>query len=181
MNTKDNLRTQKSKSEIRKAYLNLVIARNDISTITVSDICKKAGVNRTTFYAHYLDIDDLNASIEEWMVTEFLKVFSEEAESVQHSFDFGKLFRNIKENQIFYKIYFKLGYDFKELFLQKGAADIAGMFYEDTRFLDYHIEFFAAGITAIIKKWLDGGCKEEPEDIGHILVEEYRKNNDFKR
>ena len=179
MNTKDNARTRKSRNGIQKAFLNLVISRNDISTITVSDICKKAGINRTTFYAHYLDIDDLNSSIYEWMVKEFLNVFSEEAETGSHSFDFEKLFRNIKENQIFYKVYFKLNYDFKKLFLEKGSADIAGMFYEDTRFIDYHIEFFAAGITAIIKKWLESGCKEEPEDMGRILVEEYRKKNDY--
>ncbi len=177
MNTKDNARTKKSRNDIQKAYLNLVIARNDISTITVSDICKKASVNRTTFYSHYLDIDDLNNSIYEWMVTEFLKVFESEANDVRHSFDFEKLFRNIKENQIFYKLYFKLGYDFKTLFLKNGAAEIGSMFYKDTRFLDYHIEFFAAGITAIIRKWLDSGCKEEPEDMGRILVEEYRKKN----
>lgn len=179
MNIKNNARVQKSKKDIWKAYLNLVISRSDISSITVSDICKKAGVNRTTFYSHYLDIDDLNSSVYEWMVSEFLKIFSEEAQTGSHSFDFLKLFRNIKENQIFYRIYFKLGFDFRKLFMENGAADIAGMFYDDTRLLDYHIVFFEAGVTAIIKKWLDGGCREDPEDMGQVLVDEYRKKNIF--
>jgi len=177
MNKANNARNLHSKTAIQRAYLNLVVARDDISTITVSDICKKAGVNRTTFYAHYLDIDDMVQSIYDWMMHEFLNVFREESSSQQHSFDFNKLFRNISENQLFYRIYFKLGFDFKQPFIENGATRIAGMFYPDTSHLDYHIEFFAAGITAMIKKWLDGGCRESPETMGKILEEEYLKNN----
>ena len=181
MNTANNARRKKSKDDIRKAYLNLVISRNDIASITVSDICKKAHVNRTTFYSHYDGIEELNTSIFKWMVEQFLNVFSEESENREHSFDFLKLFKNIKENQIFYKLYFKLGFDFKELFLKNGAADIASQFMADTSHIDYHIEFFAAGITAIIQKWLDSDCKESPETIARILVDEYQKKNTYEK
>ena len=180
MNKKNNIRNRQSEEAIQKAYLALVIARNDISGITVSDICKKAGVNRTTFYSHYMDIDDLIQSIYEWMMNEFLGVFSDEVEKGRHSFDFLKLFENIKENQIFYKLYFKLGFDFKSVFLKSGSSiDVAHLFFKDTRYVDYHVEFFAAGITAVIRKWLDGGCKESPETMGRILVEEYQRKTSF--
>ena len=182
MNKTNNKRTTQSKTAIQRAYLNLVISRSDINTITVSDICKKAKINRTTFYAHYFDINDLIDSIQEWMINEFLNVFKEEVSNKKHSFDFEKLFRNIKDNQIFYKIYFKLGFDFKKTFTENGAntsLDIGRLFYKDTKHIDYHIEFFSAGITAIIKKWLDSGCKESPHTMGLILVNEYRKKNTF--
>ena len=176
MNKTNNKRNQKSEDAIRKAYLNLVVSRNDPETITVSDICKKAGINRTTFYAHYLDINDLLTSIYDWMMQEFLNVFNEEIENNHHSFDFLKLFRNIKENQIFYKLYFKLGFDFKQIFLKNGESfDIAGSYFKDMSHVDYHVEFFSAGITAMIQKWLDSGCKESPETMGKILEEEYHK------
>lgn len=180
MNTPNNKRQQKSKTAIQRAYINLVITRNDISTITVSDICKKAQINRTTFYSHYLDIDDLVQSIYDWMIQEYLSVFKEEAENQKHSFDFVKLFRHIKENQIFYKIYFKLGFDFKNVFLQNEAAlNISDYFFKDKKYLDYHVDFFAAGLTAIIQKWLKDDCKIPPEDMGKILVDEYQKKNDL--
>lgn len=182
MNKANNAKNQKSKDLIRKAYLNLVISRNDISSITVSDVCKKAGINRTTFYAHYMDIDDLVDSIYDWMMNEFLNVFTDEIESEKHSFDFLKLFRNIKENQIFYRLYFKLGFDFKQIFLKNGESfDIAGSYFKDTSHVDYHVEFFSAGITAIIQKWLAGGCEESPETIAQILVDEYQKKNTYER
>ena len=43
--------------------------------------------------------------------------------------------------------------------------------------MDYHIEFFKAGLNAIIKKWLYNGCKEEPEEIDFIIKEEYKTKN----
>ena len=179
MEKTNNKRRQNSKVAIQKAYMNLVISRNDINTITVSDICKKANLNRTTFYSHYLDMNDLIQSIYEWMINEYLKIFEDEAKTGRHSFDFKKLFIHIKENQLFYKIYFKLGFDFKEIFAEKGSKDIADYFYKDTKYLDYHIDFFAAGLTAIIKKWLANDCKESPETISKILVDEYQKKNDY--
>lgn len=38
-----------------EALLNLLETK-DFEYITVSQLCKKAGVNRTTFYLHYLSI-----------------------------------------------------------------------------------------------------------------------------
>ena len=177
MNTVNNARNRKTEDDIRKAYLNLVISRSDVSSITVSDICKKAGINRTTFYAHYLDIDDMKDSICDWMMNEFLSVFSEEIAARTHSYDFLKLFRNIYENQIFYRIYFKLGFDFRKTFLDNGSsAAMSGGFSKYTDNIDYHIEFFSAGITAIVRKWLDGGCHETPEAMAKVIYDEYSRD-----
>ena len=180
MNTVNNSRRQNTILSIQKAYMDLCISRSDISTITVSDICKKAQINRTTFYSIYLDIDDLRNAIEEYMMNEFLyNFFKEETESVAHSMDFGKLFRSIKENQIFYKLYFKLGFDFSKTFLQNGSDDLWRNYFTNKEDLDYHIAFFSAGITAIIQKWLEEGCEGEPERMSRIIRDEYQKRNDF--
>ena len=39
------------------------------------------------------------------------------------------------------------------------------------------MEFFRAGLNAIIKKWLKNGCHESPEEIDLILKEEYKNKN----
>lgn len=39
-----------------------LIADHDLAQISVSDITKRAGVNRSTFYEHYTDVHDLAAS-----------------------------------------------------------------------------------------------------------------------
>lgn len=39
-----------------------LIADRDLAQITISDVTKRAGVNRSTFYEHYTDLADLAAS-----------------------------------------------------------------------------------------------------------------------
>ncbi len=47
----------------------------------------------------------------------------------------------------------------------------------NSQYIDYHIEFFKAGLNAIVKKWLENGCKENPEEINQILKDEYKNKN----
>ncbi|MEV2227842.1 TetR/AcrR family transcriptional regulator [Streptomyces phaeochromogenes] len=54
-------RTRRSRSALETALLEL-IAERDLSQISVSDITKRAGVNRSTFYEHYTDVHDLAAA-----------------------------------------------------------------------------------------------------------------------
>ena len=58
MKEKTDLRVIKSKIAIRKAFLDL-LREKDYHSITVSDIAKKAMINRKTFYFHYETKDDL--------------------------------------------------------------------------------------------------------------------------
>ena len=64
MNTKNNKRRRESVAKIEHVFVSLLQTK-ELSQITVSDICKKAGLNRTTFYANYLDIYDLADKIKE--------------------------------------------------------------------------------------------------------------------
>ena len=85
------------------------------------------------------------------------------------------MFRYIKENQIFFRTYFKLEEISKSLSTQYHV-ELAEKYY-DNKFIDYHIEFFRAGLNAIIKKWLNNGCKETPEEINEIITSEYKNKN----
>ena len=67
--------------------------------------------------------------------------------------------------------YFKLGYDNNYKIFQYDIA-LARRHFQN-RFIEYHMEFFKAGITQIIKIWLNGGCKESPEDMFEIIKSEY--------
>ena len=83
-------------------FLQLIQTKN-VENISVSEICKKANLNRSTFYANYIDIYDLVEKVRVRMIC----------------------------------------------------------------------EFFKAGITAIIKMWLNNNCKETPEEMVQILISEY--------
>ena len=61
------------------------------------------------------------------------------------------MFKYIKDNQIFFKTYFKLENICPDVPIQYHV-ELAEKYY-DNKFIDYHIEFFRAGLNAIIKKW----------------------------
>ncbi len=82
------------------------------------------------------------------------------------------MFRHIQDNQIFYQTYFKLGYD-NQYQIFRYDTELSRKHFQN-RFIEYHMEFFKAGITQIIKMWLKSGCKESPEDMVEILKSEYR-------
>ena len=58
MNIKNNKRRRESCDKIEAVFIQLLQDR-EIKDITVSDIIKETGLNRSTFYANYIDIFDL--------------------------------------------------------------------------------------------------------------------------
>lgn len=62
-------RVKYTKSTIEDTFLSL-LEKKDIGTISVTEICEKADVNRATFYRYYLDIYDLLKNIQDSFVNE---------------------------------------------------------------------------------------------------------------
>ena len=171
MNIKDNARKRKSREKVEKSFLQLIQTR-ELNEISVTDICKEAEINRTTFYANYLDIFDLADQVRNTMINEYASIFKDNYDGHTKE-NYIKMFKHIKDNQIFYNTYFKLNYDTYPIPTENADKNLATKYY-DNKFIDYHIEFFKAGITAIIKKWLNNNCKENPEDIANVIFTEYQ-------
>ena len=170
MNTKNNKRRKESQEKIAKAFIELLQSR-EIKDITVSDIIKMTGLNRSTFYANYLDIFDLADKVREELERDFSNLFADYDYFNERSGAL-KMFQHIKDNQLFYKTYFKLCYDEKHLISvydpkRAEQEQLSGN-------MKYHIEFFRNGLNAIIKLWLAGGCKESAEEMAEVLKQEYR-------
>ena len=168
MNTTNNARRRESVRLIETQFLNLIQTR-EIGSITVSDLCKATGLNRSTFYANFEDIYDLADKIRQNLEADFDSHFAGERDETQ---DAVRFFAHIRENQIFYKTYFKLGFDQKLGALRFDTERAEKEF--GSKNIKYHIEFFRSGLNAMLKMWLDGGCQESPEEMADILRSEYR-------
>lgn len=176
MNTPNNKRRRESQEKIIKIFINLIQTK-EINEITVSEICKLAKINRSTFYANYIDIYDLADKVKDVIIEDMYTAYKEERVQSVHSYDFLKLFKHIKDNQLFYKTYFKLNLNLDPREVNNNVDNDSLAFYNDSKYLDYHIEFFKAGLNAIIKKWLDNNCEESPEEINEILKSEYKNKS----
>ena len=173
MNTPNNKRKRESQDKIEKTFLQLIQKKN-IENISVSDICKITGLNRSTFYANYIDIYDLVEKVKLRMGEEFANTQYSKNSKQDHQ-GYINMFTEIKENQLFFKTYFKLE-DISKSPVNIFNKELAEKYY-DNKYIDYHIEFFRAGLNAVIKKWLNSGCKETPEEIAEILRSEYKNKN----
>lgn len=169
MNTPNNKRKKASQERIEKVFLQLIQSK-DISEIRVCQICELANVNRTTFYANYIDIYDLADTIRNRMINEYASIFNNDLGHSKESF--LKMFKNIKNNQVFYNTFFKLDYDNSSIPKSYLDMELAKKWNRD-KLIEYHLEFFKAGISAIIKKWLYNGCVESPEEITNVIITEY--------
>ena len=61
----------------------ILLEKKDIEFITVKEICKKAGVNRSTFYLHYENVYELLAEALEMLNDKFIQSFEKESISTK--------------------------------------------------------------------------------------------------
>lgn len=175
MNTKNNKRRRESRVKIEKVFVELLQTR-ELGEITVTDICKLTGLNRSTFYANYQDVYELADTVRESLEGSLGELYRDEIEKGYNSNDFLRLFCHIRENRIFYETYFKLGYD-NQYKILKYDRELAKKHFNN-QFLEYHMEFFKGGFTTIVKMWLKNGCRETPEEMDEIIRSEYHGRGD---
>ena len=169
MNKANNKRKQETITKIENAFLNLLQNQN-INKITVTDICEKTKLNRSTFYANFIDTYELSDKLALKIESKIKKIYQEE----KHTFENALLnfFIHIKNNKEIYKTFYNLGND-KLIDIYNLDKKLTKRYHND--FLtDYHKTFYNAGINGIIKKWVKEECSETPQEIYEVIKNEYK-------
>lgn len=176
MNTANNQRHQETERRLLKELLRFLEQEQEP---TVGQLCQAAGINRSTFYRHYLDIYDLMEKTELEIQRGLIRSLSgqggffERLTASPESLE--PLIRYIGENRHFYKAYlqnpmsipmregFELVWEnkIKPVFLCRGVQSEAHM--------RYYFSYVQAGFTTVMRRWLEGGCAESPEEMAAIL------------
>lgn len=74
MKVKDrNQSSVKTKAAIRTAFAEMVKEKGELDKITVTELVKRAHINRSTFNLHYSDIYDIAAELEHSLMSDVLK------------------------------------------------------------------------------------------------------------
>lgn len=181
MNTNFNVRYYSTEEKIQKALFSLLKFRkyNDIS---IKEICYEAGINRSSFYAHYQDINHLMLCTEEKLSKNMFKIFSNDKDWTESVF--VEMFEFLYANQDFYRAYLSTN---EQMFMEKNdftsfmkiikSRNQADIFDPSEKI--YHMAFFAGGLKALSKSWLSTGCKETPAQMAKILTNEYKLNSKY--
>lgn len=162
----------------------------DYNYITIKEICKKAGVNRSTFYLHYENIDDLLKESVDWMINDFFSYFDNTKANLPLDIKTkttNELFLISKTYLIPYLTYIKehkkvmtaiimrpeiLSIDLNYTKLYKHVlAPILDKFNVDIEDRNYIVKFYIEGIMAIVQLWIKCNFKESIDHICNLIIQ----------
>lgn len=177
MNTKNNHRFQETEIRMETAMLELM-KHTEFEKITVKKICEKAQVNRSTFYAHFIDIFDMLDKMEAFLNRELIETYRvsySEKNLVFSEKSFVPFLRHIRKHSYFYKINLqnrksfpiKQGYEPMWNEIIKPRCKKAGITLEEDML--YYFISFQAGFTMILKHWVDTGCQKDEAAVAAII------------
>lgn len=167
-------RVRKTKRQLREALTTLLLQKS-FSEITVREISELADVNRGTFYAHYRDVNDLLAQVEEsvFLRLEEISVTNRSRSGDDALFtyltdvmtlcrDSADIYRAlvIRNNDI----------DFQQRLLEALKSHYLRSFVEHSssaaeRDQEYFCSFAVHGMLSMTNDWMESGLRETPEDI----------------
>ena len=171
---KQNRKTQYTQMVLRDALMELM-EQKPISQITVKELCAKADINRTTFYAHYSDPNDLLHTIEADVLLSVSKAVSSLHCPIDNSSIlqvFQELLQYIADNNKHIQILLSERGDVyfpKELFT---------MIYEKCELMalappsstkEFYFIFVLNGSIGLIQHWLKSGLTKSTKEMAEII------------
>ena len=174
--------------KIDDAFISL-LEKKDFEYITVKEICKLAGVNRSTFYLHYETLGELVTECVERMNEDFIKYFKAQPVNLVadvRTEQLDNLFLITPEYIIPYLNYIKTHKKLFRVVMLRSEVLQTDKTYNNMLypFLDkvfarfsvpekeraYFMDFYIGGLMRIVKRWLKGDCRESTEQITEIIV-----------
>lgn len=170
-------------AELMNHALLALLEKKDLEFITITEITKKAGVNRSTFYLHYDNIYELLEETIENLNKQFISSFDLKAPITNASKKDAFLITDkylipylnfVKQN----KKVLKLIHQKPQLFQTKNAYKqmydkifypAISCFIQEENQRIYYLEFFTGGVAAIVHKWLQNDCVTEIEEVLKII------------
>lgn len=171
-------------NKILEAYNEILLAQGN-DNINITDLCKKANINRTTFYKHYKDITDISNELE----SEFIyNAFSTPEDMDLITFmekpcaSFERLNKNVLENKAFYRI--MLRPERLSIFNEKISNHLINdiikyrpdynKIYNSKEELKLCVHVTVSYISCAYSMWLRGELKLDIKEVSNALCEVVR-------
>lgn len=189
MNTKNNQRYRDMDHKMKTVLLHLLQTR-DFEKITVREICEEAGVNRSTFYAHYQDIFEMMEQMEDHLNEELVERYKATDLDPQGALSeetLLPLLSHIRDHQYFYRVVMPYRRNNPERMtanpiwrlLMDPALKRAGIVSEEEQ--NYYRIYFQSGSMMVIKHWIETGCTTSEDEMARLLCscvpEVFSENN----
>ncbi len=167
-------RQTKTKNYIKTALTQLLREKN-FEEISVTMICQKAGINRGTFYLHYLDKYDMMEQQKEETLAHFFTLL-QSYEGLNHESLETALTYIAEQKDFFYALsqssYVNLPQAIKNFIstLFDRSPRLSQSLLTSSQIpIIYQKISVIASIEAIISHWIQEGCQESPQYMANIL------------
>ncbi len=173
-NQKQDRRSQRTRNLIDRAFVELMLEKS-YDIITVQDIIDRANVGRSTFYAHYLDKEDLLTSQLQRLIEQLHQMpFTEASQASVASLG---LFRHVEQHHQLYKaLMWGKGIDMvfkimQGILSQKIEEELARHIQNRTPAVPPIVmaSFLAGGFLSLARWWLDNNMPYPPEEINRMF------------
>lgn len=164
---KTDLRIQKTRAAIQNSLFDL-LGEKELSKISISELCRRAQINRKTFYRHYNNIEDIIEEFENQLLGELSTILKTGNNSI---FDVGAVFRDIssaveKNRDVLIKVMrlnpeLLTGGKIKAMMCRITSHSLREAGAASGAAADTAAEFAVSGVLAIYSAWLNGGCKSD--------------------
>lgn len=182
----EDRRIVRSKRALRNALIELM-EEEGFDSITVNELCARAGLNRGTFYNHFTDKDNLLATFEDDLIADLEDIQGRMAKLslVELAWCVSRrrplpllveLFDYLRSQSSFLHAVMGDGGDVRfaprlrdsvctcliqSILHEKYRAD-------PTPFVEYYVAFFANAYLGIINRWVETGMQETSEEMALI-------------
>lgn len=172
MEANTDRRVKRTKAILRGSLLSLM-REKAVTKITPTELCRKADINRNTFYSHYESVGNLLQSIENELIEQIRRSLCNDKISVM----IVEICRTIHENRDICSILLSdngnrdflhsLIYSARERSVKEWKA--AGLHANEEQ-IDLMFSYFASGSIAVIRDWILNNLAKTPEYVAQFIL-----------
>lgn len=167
----ENQRIRLTKKLLKDALIKL-LHQKSVDSISVTELCRCAEINRVTFYKYYSNPSDVLTEIKDEMLSGIEEIVSTYERNSTHLISALQFFqekddelivlmKNLPSNELEERLFYSP--NIKKILSENYLNDYAGADKE------WAYLFICNGAYSIIRKWMIEGCQESPESIADFI------------
>lgn len=181
MNQND-LRVIKTKKLLRKIMMEL-LAKKALNEITVAELCRLAGINRSTFYSHYMNTDELFEEHFKLLIDELRMEYNPVLEGLEdpERQNMAPLFDHILKHRDFYDILLSDNAPIKYLmqfnrYLVEFPYEVIRRNVSEDIDIELYLAFCSSATMGMIYHWKNTGYVKTSEEMSYQIIKFFAKN-----
>ena len=165
----EDKRVQRTKKAVREALLRLLMDK-PVTQVTTTELCREAGINRNTFYAHYSTPENVLAEIEDELLAETASILDNDCGDGEVTL---AMCRAMATNSKRWCTLWRCDPDIIEQALnlcrERTLTRWDSLETRDSETDELFLRFIMVGASGVVGEWLEDDRGVSPEQLGSLI------------